>query len=241
MNQGVPPYRPFRSRKPVSFAAILFLVFFFTGILLLVFLKSPFSEIQEIEVVGNRMVPEQEVLDRARLKEGTSYFRWDEQRAERELERMIEIDRVTVIRSFPGGIRIDVREVPRAAYWNEKGKTVPVLADGTILRNRTWTGQIDRPLLRGWKSKKLPPALTKGLSDLPENIRVEISEIRPGSDHTYPDLIKAYTRQGHIVRVRARDFGEKMKYYSVFRDRPPGTLNLLESTWFIPEKTDGGS
>ncbi|SDW05283.1 cell division protein FtsQ [Marininema mesophilum] len=241
MDQGVPPYRPPRSRKPVSFAALLFLLMFFAGVVLLLFLKSPFSEIQEIEVVGNHMVPDQQILAKAQVAKGGSYYRWNEDQAKKVLERMSEIRRVTAERIFPSRIRLEVHEENRIAYWSDDGKVVPVLKNGKVLFDRSWKGTVDRPLLRGWPKEKLPRSFAEDLTQLPKKIVGDLSEIRPVKDDTYPDLIKVYTRQGHVIRLRIQDFGRRIKVYPIFRNRSPGTLNLLESTKFIPatgDKTD---
>ncbi|WP_169713765.1 cell division protein FtsQ/DivIB [Paludifilum halophilum] len=241
MEQRVPTYRPStRSIKPPSRKAIFFILIFFLGVLFVLFLESPLGEIKKIRVTGNEWVPDQELLEKSRLAKGSSYFRWDASEAQKRLRRLPEIREVKVTKSFPGEVHIQVWEKDRVGYWLDDKKMHPVLADGTVLTDRLWTGSVDRPLLKGWSRRELKDALISGLARTPKKVLADISEIRPGKDESYPDLVKAYTRQGHVVRVRAGDFGRKMKYYSAFRNHPPGTLNLLESTWFVPENNESG-
>ncbi|MDR6224795.1 cell division protein FtsQ/DivIB [Desmospora profundinema] len=238
MEERVRPLRsPTRSRKPPSFVAILFILLFFLGTLIILFLESPLGEIRDVRIKGNHMVTEEELLQLARLEKGSSYFHWDGGEAERRIAALPEVREAVVTKTFPGTVDIEVKESHRVAFWVEGSLAYPVLGNGEILKDRPWSGNLDKPLLRGWEKRgEWDPALARGLADLPKRIQADLSEIRPGEDSTYPDLVRVYTRNHHVVRVRIRDFGEKIPYYSMFRNRPPGTLNLLESTWFEPEK-----
>ncbi|SFS50098.1 cell division protein FtsQ/DivIB [Marininema halotolerans] len=241
MDRGVPPYRPPRSRKPVSVAALLFLLLFFAGVVLLLFLKSPLSEIQEIEVIGNQIVSDQEILKTAQVAKGGSYYGWNQERANERLERMREIRSVTSERIFPGRIRLTIDEENRIAFWSDEEKIVPVLSKGEVLFDRPWDGAVDRPLLRGWSKNELTDSFVRQLAKVPKKIVSDISEIRLDPDHTYPTGMKVYTRQGHVIRLRMEDFARRITVYPIFRNRSPGTLNLLGSTKFTPgtgNKTD---
>lgn len=233
--------RPLRSstrpRKPPSVTAILSILFFFMGILVLLFLQSPLGEIRDVQIRGNHMVTEEELLQLARLNEGSSYFHWDGKEAEERIAALPEVQEVAVSKTFPGTVVIEVKESERVAFWMDGSDAYPVLANGKVLTDRSWSDSLDKPLLRGWKKGSgIDPAFARGLADLPKRIQMDLSEIRPGNDPVYPDLVQVYTRNNHTVRVRMKDFAEKIPYYSMFRDRPPGTLNLLESTWFDPER-----
>lgn len=241
VEQRIPPLRsPGRSRKPPSVAAIFFILLFFLGVSLVLFLKSPLSEIRDIRMEGNRLVSDREVLETARLVKGASYFHWDADQAEKRLRRLPEVKEASVTKSFPGTVRIRLREVRRVGYLSEGEKIYPLLSDGSILKTN-WEGEVDRPLVKGLKPKGEREMVAAGLAKLPARVLAEISEIRSGGNDTYPDLVKVYTRRDHLIRVRARDFGEKMKHYPHFMDRPPGTLNLLESTWYVPGKQNPGA
>jgi cell division protein FtsQ len=238
MEERVRPLRtPTRSRKPPSFVAILCILLFFSGILIIVFLKSPLGEIREIRVEGNQMVTTEELLQLAQLERGSPYFHWDGGEAQRRITALPGVREAVVVKTFPGTVTITVKESQRVAFWMDGDRVYPVLDNGEVLTERPWSGELDKPLLRGWEDpEEVDPSLAGGLADLPKRIQDDLSEIQPGGDATYPDLVRVYTRHRHVVRVRAQEFGEKVPYYSMFRNHPPGTLNLLESTWFEPEK-----
>lgn len=237
MEQRVPPYRPpARSKRPSSRTAIMLILVFFFGVLSVLFLKSPLGKINEIKWVGNHLIPDQELLKISGLKEGGSYFRLHVAKTEQRLQQIPEVQGVTITKTFPGRVQVRIREVKRIGYLDHGSNLYPVLQDGSVLKNRPWRGSVDRPLFRGWSKLRIWDELAEGLTHTPKRILDDISEIRPGGNDTYPDLVKVYTRHGHIIRIRAMDFGQKIRLYAAFRNHPSGTLNLLESTWFVPKK-----
>lgn len=241
MEQRVPPYRPpARSKRPSSRTAIMLILVFFFGVLSVLFLKSPLGKISEIKWVGNQLIPDQELLKISRLKEGSSYFRLNVAETEQRIQQIPEVQAVTITKTFPGRVHVRIREVRRIGYLDHRSNLYPVLKDGSVLKDRPWKGSVDRPLFRGWSKLRIWNELAQGLMDTPKRILDDISEIRPSGSNTYPDMVKVYTRHGHIIRIRAMDFGQKIKLYAAFRNHPSGTLNLLESTWFVPkeEKTE---
>ncbi|MDA8354421.1 MAG: FtsQ-type POTRA domain-containing protein [Firmicutes bacterium] len=235
MDERVPPLRPSNhGRKPPSVTAIFFILLFFLGIGVVLFLKSPLSEIRNIRIEGNELVSDREVLETIRLVKGTSFFHWDAGQAEEALTTLPEVRDASVTKSFPSAVRVRLNEVERVGYWSRGDRLYPLLSDGSVLREDPWEGEVDRPVIRGLNKGEVLISVAKGLSRLSPGVIDEISEIRPGQDDTYSDLVKVYTRRDHLIHVRARDFGEKVKYYAHFKNRPPGTLNLLESTWYVP-------
>ncbi|PTX51957.1 cell division protein FtsQ [Melghirimyces profundicolus] len=235
MEERVPPLRPSNhGRKPPSVTAIFFILLFFLGVCLVLFLKSPLSEIREIRVEGNHLVSDREVLETVRLVKGTSFFHWETGKAEQALRTLPQVRDATVSKSFPGTVRIRLTEVKRVGYWAGDRKIYPLLSDGSVLQEEPWEGEVDRPVIRDFGKGEMLASVAAGLSELSPKVILELSEIRPGKDVTYPDLVKIYTRRDHLIRVQASELGEKVKYYPHFKDRPPGTLNLLESTWYVP-------
>lgn len=240
MDRRVPPLRPSNhGRNPSSVAAIFFIFLFFVGSCVILFLKSPLSEIREIKIEGNRLVSDRDVLKSIHLMKGDSYFRWDAQQAEKSLQSLPEIRSAFVNKMFPGKVSIRVKEVKWVGYWSHGDQIYPLLSDGSVLKQHPWEKEVDRPLVRGFDQDRKRALVAKGLSQLPSEVLSEISEVQPGDDTTYANLVKIYTRQNHLIRVRARDIGKKVKHYARFKDRPPGTLNLLKSHWFVPEVQAG--
>lgn len=242
MDDRVPPYREIpRQNPPPSRWAAPFTLLFFTSLFVAFFLHSPLGKVETIIIEGNVLVSEREILDGTRLKKGASFFRWDARKAERVLEEMPEIDDATVDKDFPGTIRIHLRESRLVALWKQEDKLVPVLANGQILTDRPWEEKaFAGPVLSNWEQGlEEGAALARELGRLPRERLEEISEIRPGVDPVYRDVVRVHTRQGHEVRLRIKGFHKKMELYPEFRRHPPGTLYLIDSIRFVPEHRGG--
>lgn len=239
MDDRVPPYRELpRQNPPSSRWAVPFTLLFFTSLFVAFFLHSPLGKVETIVIEGNHLVSKREILDGIRLKKGASFFRWDARRAEKVLEGMPEIDDATVDKSFPGKIRIRIRESRHVALWKQEDKLLPVLANGRILTERPWGDKSPSvPVLSDWGTRmEEGSALARELGLLSRKRLQEISEIRPGVDPVYRDVVRVHTRGGHEVRLRIKEFHKKMELYTEFRHHPPGTLYLIDSIRFVPER-----
>lgn len=111
VDEHVPPFRnrvgKKRSPSPWIFA---FIFLFFTGALFAIFLRSPLSKIEKIEVTGNRLVPTEEILAKAQLKKGVSFFGVQTEEVIERLSALPEIEQVNAVKSFPDKVSISIRE-----------------------------------------------------------------------------------------------------------------------------------
>ncbi|SEN08660.1 cell division protein FtsQ/DivIB [Lihuaxuella thermophila] len=243
MEGRVPPFRLRVGKKhspsPWAFG---FIFLFFTGMLLILFLRSPLSEIKEIQISGNQLLSEREILRNTRLMKGVSYFHVNAEALEHALETLPEIKEAHVRKVFPNKVYIQVKEEASIAFFRTSAGTVyPVLADGSVLTHRPvslW--REDRPVFEGWTASS--PAFklaAQKLAMLSTGIRREIRVLKPVADHE--DQVQMLTRRHHLVFVRAADLHKKMSYYPSFKDHPRGTLYLLQSIWFSPETNQNSS
>jgi cell division protein FtsQ len=242
MEGRVPPLRLRVGKKhsPSSWA-FGFIFLFFAGMLLVLFLRSPLSEIKEIQVTGNQLVSEREILTKARLKRGASYFYVNAQAIEHALETVPEIKEAQVAKVFPNKVYIQVEEETTVAFFKTReGKLYPILSDGSVLTHRPvslW--RADMPVFEGWTTSSPAFKLTaQKLAMLPTGIRRELRVVKPVDDHL--DQVEILSRRQHQIFVRVADLNKKMSYYPSFKNHPRGTLYLLESIWFSPE-TSGNS
>lgn len=239
MVDRVPPFRELpRQNPPPSRWAVPFTLLFFTSLLVAFFLHSPLGKVENIIIEGNHLVSKQEILDEIRLKKGASFFRWDAGEAEQVLEKMPEIENATVDKSFPGTVRIHIRESRQVALWKQEDKLYPVLANGRVLMNRPWKAQPPPgPILSDWGTRTEDrTALARELALLPREKLEEISGIRPAVDPVYRDVVSVDTRWGHEIRLRIKGLHKKMELYPEFHHHPPGTLYLIDSIRFVPER-----
>ncbi len=106
-------------------------------------------------------------METARLMKEASWFHWDAKRAEDRLRDLPEVKEASVIKSFPGMVRIQLREVNRVGYLSERGHIYPLLSDGSVLKKRPWKGKVDRPLVKGLNQSPERKMIAAGLAQLP--------------------------------------------------------------------------
>lgn len=247
----IPPFREKKMRKRrVNRWAIGFIMLFFVSMLVLLFFQSPFSKIRHIVIDGNVTLDQHEILDQVSLTTGLQFFEWDREAAARRLMENEQVKDVVVTKSFPGKITIKVTEWPRVAFWLQtEGDIVqslrPVLENGTIL-SEPWTGQVDKPLLRGWKNKSDIQAMSEQLARVDPEILRSLSEIHPQQSDTYPDEVRVFTDEGNEIRTRISTFKDTISQYRYFIE--PGKKGIVHMTysndfgWFEPyekEEADG--
>ncbi|MBA4494243.1 cell division protein FtsQ/DivIB [Paenactinomyces guangxiensis] len=242
MERRVPPF-PLRIGKKRSPSPWVFgfIFLFFMGMLFVLFLRSPLSEIERIEITGNQLLSEREILDRTHIAKGVSYFTVSGRAAEQSLRTLPEVKQVKVTKVFPNKVYIHVQEKPSTAILSIKGQQLlPILADGSILAHRPVSSvPTSIPVFRGWTaSNPLLKIAVRQLAYLPAGIRREIETVKPVPDQA--DQVEIWSRRNHKIFVRASDLNEKMSYYPSLMNHPRGTLYLLESIWFAPDKAISG-
>lgn len=237
MVERVPPLRikvgNKRSPSPWIYVIILLL---FMGIGLVLFLHSPLSRMEKIQIDGNRLVTDDRILKTLQLNREVSFFHVKVDHAEKTLEKFPEIKHVDIKKVFPNRLHITVQEYPIIAYtqW-EDGQYAPVLWTGTIFSEHRTSDIIDGwPIIdRKAQTNRTVLLSLQNLLQVPDQIRREIKFVYPVPNH--PDQVKLSTSHHHQIYVRAQELHQKLIYYPTFKKHPPGTLYLLQSIWFRPE------
>jgi cell division protein FtsQ len=237
--------KPEIKRRP-NWKALLFVLIFFGGVLLAVFLQSPLSAIRYIEVKGNHQVRYDELLRTAGLAKGMSFWKVDAQEAEERILKAFPIvESVDVQVSWTGEVVIAVAEKTIAGLVLTDKGFHRLLQDGTVL-DRSEQAKADQvPII----TMDHPPTLTPGqkvssadlselLKQIPEvkrEVLDQISEIHMTADGPW----RLFMRDRFEVRIPPRQFADKMRDYDKFRsalgkDKAPGVINLLESNYYEP-------
>lgn len=240
MEDRVPPYRTrVKGKPPTSTWAKILVFLFFLSFVLLLFLRSPFSKIDEIRITGISLLTTDEILKQMRVQTGDSFFHISEAEIKKRLQKLPEVKEVDVDKSFPNRIRVQITERSVIAYFRtNQNRYIPILEKGVILSNRP-TVEIPASMItfEGFApNSQLFMKAIHQFSLLPEKERTLFQKAEPLAGR--PDQLVLTTKYGHRVVVRAADLSTKIKYYQAFQKEPSGTVYLLESIWFSPEEME---
>lgn len=218
---------------------ILLLLLFFIVIILFLYFQSPLSKLSEVEISGNTIVGQEQLLQQAKLTIGMSFFNFKKSEVKKTLEQMVEIEQVEVERVFPNKLKLGVTEYPLVAYWFKDNQLFPILSSGHILFHRSWLNKrVDRPILSGWAHKEGLVELSDELSKLPLSVRERISEISLTPIVSDPYRLTLYMVDGNEVRTSIRKFAENMAWYpnmveqAEAEGKQEGIFYLLDGKWY---------
>lgn len=231
LKEPVPP----KKRGGRKAALILFLLVLV--LLCVLFFRSSLSKISEITFEGNTYLSNEELLTIADVRTGDPYFGTSNGKIEGRIAQITSVESVTVDKSFPGKLHIQVKEFPIVAYeLTNDGQLNGLLANGTKIQLQNGSTPMEKPILTGWDEKD--PYLSKlcaTLAKIPDTLVMDISEITPSPTLSYPDRIKMYTRSHFEVISAISVLQDKAEYMSMIMDsQNPGLLTLLEADTYVP-------
>ncbi|WNQ14217.1 FtsQ-type POTRA domain-containing protein [Paenibacillus aurantius] len=222
-----------RNKKPGSRKLLYLLIVFFLIVFAILFFQSSFSKITSIEIAGNDVVSSEQIGQASQAAVGDQFFAVGSSVVEERVKALQTIESVQVTKSFPGKIRIEVKEYPRAAYQlTPEGSIEVLMADGSAYPVKDKGAVIDKPILTNWGSETPErAALCKVLAGINPALLSDISEIKPDPSAAYPDKIKLFTRSQFEVITRIALLGDKIQYLDFmineFKERNNGATGIL--------------
>lgn len=238
--ERIPQVKEQRPRRKGNRKLVFLLVLFFLTVLIIVFIRSPYSKVQEIQVIGNDIYTAEQIVQQSGLVRDMQFLNVWESSVQNNLQPLEGIKSVTVSRSFPGVIRLHVTELKRVAFWNgQDGNRYPLLENGKILKQVNFADRVvDRPLISSWSAPELLPNLAKALSKLTPNVLAEISDITLTPTVYDKQRVTLYMRDGNEVRSVVYKLDKMLNWYpAIVAELPAGTkgvLSMFEQPWFVP-------
>lgn len=243
--EKVPHLRQEKRKKNTNRQLLGLMLLFFLVVLLVLFFRSSMSRVQDISVTGTEIVKADEVVQQSQIKLNMQYLFVDTDKVAASIKNSIPaIDIVRVEKSFPGKVRIIVKEKPRVALWMDgRGTLYPVTAMGDILKEyANPSDSVDKPIIRQWQAAALLPKFAAELAKMDQGIRQQISEISHQPSASDPERIILFMKDGYEVHTTVTDFARNMAWYPSFvqslkrEGRVEGIINLSEVKWFEPYK-----
>ncbi|QRG65760.1 cell division protein FtsQ/DivIB [Brevibacillus choshinensis] len=243
--ERIPQVKQQRPRRRGNRKLVFLLVLFFLIVLIIVFIRSPYSKVQEIQVFGNDIYPAEQIIAQSGLKKDMQFLNVWEGSVQKSLLPLEGIKEVTVSRSFPGVIQLHVKEQKRVAFWNgQDGSRYPLLENGFVLKEINFANRVvDRPLISSWASPELLPNLAKSLSKLSPSVLGEISDITLTPTVYDKQRVTLFMRDGNEVRSVVYKLDKMLNWYpEIVKELPKGSkgvLSLFEQPWFVPYGAGG--
>ncbi|BBH21218.1 hypothetical protein Back11_25630 [Paenibacillus baekrokdamisoli] len=223
-----------RRRGGKKLLIVLFLLFIV--ILCVLFLNSSISKISSVTVEGQRYMKVADIQKISGVTVGDAYFGTSAKKIEARIKALKGIDKVEVMKSFPGHVRIIVQELPTVAYEvSTKGEITAILSNGTGLPAGK-DNVIDKPILSGWKTDDpVKIELCKQLGTISAESLSDFSEIIPSASESYKDRIKIYTRTRFEVITAVSLLPEKVATLNaVIETQEPGLITMLLADKYAP-------
>ncbi len=228
LEDRVPKLQEQRKQK-TNRRVIIYISFFFTLVLVIIYTQSSLSNISKIEVTGNRNVSDKKIITLSNLSNKTNYWKLNEDQVIQGIKADSEIKDVSLHRKFPSTIVIQVKEYKRVAYIIDKATYIPISETGKVLKPvRATSLSSDAPLLISWENPEMIEEMTRELLNLPKSIANAISEIHHTPLKLEPSHITLFMNDGQEISTTIRDFSKSMIHYpSIKKELDPKAKGIL--------------
>src|SRR5699024_5068074 len=115
-------------------------------IAIIVYLQSPLSHIRHVDIQGNHLLTEDEVISESGLTKGDNIWMLIVTKAKENIEQHQLINSVSVKRKLPETVEVDVDEYKIVGYIEQDETYYPLLEDGELLTSEPMNNIGDEPL-----------------------------------------------------------------------------------------------
>lgn len=232
----IPKLKQQRRKKANRRLTFLLFVFFFL-IVCVVYFQSPLSHIKAINIIGNKVYSDQEIIKMSKVNNKTNVWKINEKVIEARIKKLPEIKKASVSIELPNILNVKLQEEKRVAYIASEDDFYPVLENGQILKDKgVSSNPMNVPILKGFSEGKEMDELISGLGDMPVGVKNSISEIHYSPKETDNYHIMLYMNDGFEVSASLRNFSKKMAHYpSIVSQLDPdkkGVIDLEVGSYF---------
>lgn len=212
INDRVPERRRRRKiRTNIKFSVLL--TIFLLAILAILYVQSPYSKIQTIQINGANLVEKEEYEKIVGVTEGESMWGFRVKDVLHDLQKNEWVKEATVQRKWLTTVTIEVEEWPRVAYIEQEFNFYPILENGYVLKKAELNEPIDAPLFINFDDETKRKRTVKQLGKLKPEVLALISQINLNATESDPYGIILFMNDGYEVRAEISSFAEKLNYY----------------------------
>jgi len=209
-----------RRKKKANRRLIIYLSLIFALILIIIYFQSPLSDIKKIDIKGNELLSDEEVIEQSGINVGDNIWGSSPKKIRNALIQNHVIYQAEVNRKLPRTIEITLEEFNLLGYIVEDDKQYPVLNNGERLAHQQSTG--DAPLFVNFTDRDQLDRALEEFEELPKYLFNLISEVHWDPTENNQHKIIVYMNDGYMVSGTIRDFANKMKVY-------PSIVSQLDS------------
>lgn len=228
-----------RKKKNRKLTAILLLLFI--ALLAVIFFRSSVSQVTEITFEGSKYSTQKELLAQSGLRIGGQFFAVSKETIQEAMLELNTIQSVEVEKTFPGMVKVVIKEYPAVAYELDPEGTLKAILSSSAMVPINETGiAVEKPILTNWNATDPYKAkLCQVLGSIPNELTSDISEIVPSPTLSFPDRIKMYTRSHFEVITAISLLKGKIEYLNqVIETEQPGLIKMLEADSYVPFYTE---
>lgn len=228
-----------QKKHQINRRVVSFIVLF--GILLLIvsYLVSPLSHIQNIKIVGNRVLTKQQIEQVVEVRRGDSILPVVGRKkqlialAKKKYPRIQQLS--FTVQNF-NHLKIKVKEYLTAGYVAYKGKYRVALESGNVINKNLKQPTGDYPVYYKFNSQHTLHKMIVQYSQLPDNLKGEISEIQYLPTKSNSERVHAFMNDGNEVYASLATFSKKMSYYPSIaaKMKTKGIVNLEVGAYSYP-------
>ncbi|MDT3967717.1 FtsQ-type POTRA domain-containing protein, partial [Staphylococcus saprophyticus] len=157
-----------KRQKQIQYS--IFGVLLFIIILILIYMFTPLSKVNSVKIAGNDNVSKSTIDKAINVKSSSRMYTYSTTKAKNNLEDNELIKSAEVKKVFPNKLSVKVTEKQIVAMVQKKDNYVPILEDGSELKNYDGNATDDGPILEGFEKDKKEKIIHE-LSSMPANVR----------------------------------------------------------------------
>ncbi|MDK9865135.1 MULTISPECIES: cell division protein FtsQ/DivIB [Staphylococcus] len=230
-----------KRQKQIQYS--VFGVLLFIIILILIYMFTPLSKISSVEIKGNDNVSKSEINKAIDVKDNSRMYTYSTSKATDKLKDNKLIKSAKITKQMPNKLTVEVTENQIVGMTKKKDNYVPILENGTELKNYDGNATDDGPILVGFEKEEKEKIINE-LAKMPANVRGMIAEIKYDPQENLQNQIKLFTSDDIQILGNLNTIANKMKYYpqmsqSLERDesgelKKSGYIDLSVGASFIP-------
>ncbi|MGJ5706449.1 cell division protein FtsQ/DivIB [Staphylococcus equorum] len=230
-----------KRQKQIQYS--VFGVLLFIIILILIYMFTPLSKISSVEIKGNDNVSKSAINKAIDVKDNSRMYTYSTSKATDKLKENKLIKSAKITKQMPNKLTVEISENQIVGMTKKKDNYVPILENGTELKNYDGNATDDGPILEGFEKEEKEKIINE-LAKMPVNVRGMIAEIKYDPQENLQNQIKLFTSDDIQILGNLNTIANKMKYYpqmsqSLERDesgelKKSGYIDLSVGASFIP-------